>query len=43
MAELIPGAELCVLDNAGHVPSLETPAETTRALRDWMRQPLILR
>jgi len=43
MAELIPGAELRVLDGAGHLPTLETPAETTLALRDWMRQPLILR
>jgi len=43
MAELIHGAELRVLDTAGHLPTLEAPAETTQALRDWMRQPLILR
>ncbi|MEP1201031.1 MULTISPECIES: alpha/beta fold hydrolase [unclassified Tateyamaria] len=43
MAELIHGAELRVLDEAGHVPTLEAPAETTQALRDWMQQPLILR
>lgn len=43
MAELIHGAELRVLPNAGHLPTLEAPAETTQALRDWMRQPLILR
>ena len=43
MAELIHGAELRVLDSAGHLPTLEAPAETTQALRDWMRQPLILR
>ena len=43
MAELIPGAELRVLPDAGHLPPLESPAETTQALRDWMRQPLILR
>lgn len=43
MAELIHGAELRVLENAGHLPTLEVPAETTQALRDWMRQPLILR
>ncbi len=43
MAELIHGAELRVLEGAGHLPTLETPAETTQALRDWMRQPLILR
>jgi len=43
MAELIHGAELRVLDSAGHLPTLEAPAETTQALRDWMRQPLLLR
>jgi len=43
MAELIQGAELRVIAGAGHLPTLETPAETTQALRDWMRQPLILR
>lgn len=43
MAELIYGAELRILEGAGHLPTLETPAETTQALRDWMRQPLILR
>ena len=43
MAELIQGAELRVSEGAGHLPTLESPAETTRALRDWMQQPLILR
>jgi pimeloyl-ACP methyl ester carboxylesterase len=43
MAELIHGAELRVLENAGHLPTLEVPDETTAALRDWLRQPLILR
>lgn len=43
MAELIEGAELRVIEGAGHLPTLETPAETTKALRDWMRQPLVLR
>lgn len=42
MAELIPYAELVVLENAGHLPTLEQPAEATAALRDWMRQPLVL-
>jgi len=42
MAELIPYAKLIVLENAGHLPTLETPAETTQALRDWLKQPLIL-
>jgi pimeloyl-ACP methyl ester carboxylesterase len=43
MAELIPNATLRVLENAGHLPTLEQPDETTAALRDWMAQPLILR
>ncbi|WP_299045431.1 alpha/beta fold hydrolase [uncultured Tateyamaria sp.] len=43
MAELIPGAELKVVEDAGHLPTLESPAETTQALRDWLKQPLILR
>ena len=43
MAELIHGAELRIMEHAGHLPTLEMPAETTQALRDWMRQPLILR
>ena len=42
MAELIPYAKLVVLENAGHLPTLEAPEETTQALRDWMKQPLIL-
>ena len=42
MAELIPYAKLVVLENAGHFPTLETPAEATQALRDWMHQPLVL-
>lgn len=43
MAELIHGAELRVLEHAGHLPTLEMPDETTEALRAWMRQPLYLR
>ncbi len=42
MAELIPYAELKVLEGAGHLPTLEQPAATTAALRDWMRQPYVL-
>lgn len=43
MAELIPGAKLCVLEDAGHLPTLETPEKTTEALREWIRQPWVLR
>ncbi|MEW9918902.1 alpha/beta fold hydrolase [Marimonas sp. MJW-29] len=42
MAELIPYAELKVLEGAGHLPTLEQPSATTAALRAWMRQPLVL-
>lgn len=42
MAELIPYAELVVLEGSGHLPTLEQPAETTDALRKWMKKPLVL-
>jgi pimeloyl-ACP methyl ester carboxylesterase len=41
MSELIPGARLRVLENAGHLPTLEQPEETTQALREWMAQPVV--
>ncbi|MGR3323182.1 MAG: alpha/beta fold hydrolase [Pseudooceanicola sp.] len=43
MAELIHHAEMRVLDDAGHLPPLETPEAVTEALRDWLKQPLVLR
>lgn len=43
MAELIHGAELRVLEDAGHLPTLEQPDTTTQAIRDWMKLPLVLR
>lgn len=42
MAELIPRATLYVLEHSGHLPTLEQPAETTQALREWLAQPLVL-
>ncbi len=42
MAELIPNARLEVLEDSGHLPTLEQPAETTAALRTWMGAPLVL-
>lgn len=36
MAGLIPGARLVVIDGAGHLPTLEQPAATNAALRDWL-------
>ncbi len=43
MAGLIPYAKLVVVAGAGHLPVLEQPRAVNRALRDWMRQPLVLR
>lgn len=43
MAELIPGAELRVIDDAAHFPTLESPDATSAALRDWLARPLVLR
>lgn len=43
MAELIPYAQLQVLEESGHLPTLEQPDETTAALRAWMNQPYVLR
>ena len=40
MAELMPNAQLVVLPDAGHLPSLEQPAGTTAALRAWMARPV---
>ncbi|WP_458790001.1 alpha/beta fold hydrolase [Yoonia sp. MH D7] len=43
IAELIPYAKLEVIEDAGHLPTLESPEAVTRALRAWMKQPLVLR
>ncbi|MGC3939340.1 alpha/beta fold hydrolase [Roseobacter sp. EG26] len=43
MAELIPYATLRILADSGHLPTLEQPQETTKAIRDWMALPLVLR
>ena len=36
MAELIPGARLVVVEDAGHLPTLEAPEAVRTALRDWL-------
>ena len=36
LAQLIPGARLEVIDEAGHLPTLEQPEATTTALRIWL-------
>lgn len=43
IATLIPYARLEVIADAGHFPTLEQPEETTRLLRAWLSQPLVLR
>lgn len=43
MADLIPYAELNVIDGAGHFPSIEQPEALTEALRAWMQRPNVLR
>lgn len=42
MAELIPYADLMVMEHSGHLPTLEQPSETTTVLRAWMKKPLVL-
>ncbi|MGE0745828.1 MAG: alpha/beta fold hydrolase [Rhodospirillales bacterium] len=39
MARLIPGARLVVVENCGHLSTLERPLEVNLALREWMRAP----
>jgi len=36
MADRIPHARLVVIDNCGHLSTLERPDEVTAALRDWL-------
>ncbi|MEO1140550.1 MAG: alpha/beta hydrolase [Pseudomonadota bacterium] len=42
MAGLIPYAELALVQDAGHLPTLEAPDAVTAALRVWLKQPLVL-
>ncbi len=43
IAEMIPYARHEVIENAGLLPTLEQPAHVSGVLRDWLRQPLVLR
>ena len=43
MSEMIPYGKLEVIAGAGHLPRLEDPVATNIVLRDWMKQPLVLR
>ncbi|WP_420586678.1 alpha/beta fold hydrolase [Ruegeria sp.] len=42
MADLIPNAELKVIADAGHLPTLETPEIVNGALADWLSTPVPL-
>ncbi len=37
MKQLIPGASLVVVSGSGHLPTIEKPQETSRALAAWLR------
>ena len=39
IASAIPGAELIVLEDCGHMSTLEQPAATTAAMRAWLERP----
>ena len=43
MAELIPYAKLAVLQDAGHLPTLESADQVNALLTEWLRQPYVLR
>lgn len=43
MAELIPNSDLHVIENAGHLPTLEQPQATNAALREWLENAFVLR
>ena len=43
MSDLIPGAILEIIETAGHLPTLEEPADTTAALERWLSGTLLLR
>lgn len=36
MYDLVPNAHLEIIDGAGHLPTLEQPERTNKALRQWM-------
>lgn len=42
MAELVRGATFEIVEDAGHLPTLESPATTNAALRRWLTDTLLL-
>lgn len=43
LAELMPHAEFRLILGAGHLAPLEQPVKVSKALRDWLDAPLLLR
>ncbi|WP_289149891.1 alpha/beta fold hydrolase [uncultured Salipiger sp.] len=43
LAELIPGARLEVIEDAGHLSPLEAPDAVSDAIRDWLQAPMLAR
>lgn len=39
MHELVPNSTFEIIENAGHLPTLEQPTETTAALTRWLEAP----
>ena len=39
IAGLLPGAELVVIEDAGHLPTLEAPEAVNAAMADWLARP----
>jgi pimeloyl-ACP methyl ester carboxylesterase len=42
MAELVRGATLEIVEDAGHLPTLEAPETTSQAMRRWLTDTLLL-
>lgn len=38
MHSLMPGSQLTIIERAGHLPTLEQPDATTRALQRWLKE-----
>jgi pimeloyl-ACP methyl ester carboxylesterase len=36
MHNMISNSELKIINNAGHMPTLEQPSETTEVLKEWL-------
>jgi pimeloyl-ACP methyl ester carboxylesterase len=39
MASLIPGARLVIIEDSGHLTTMEQPEATTAVLRYWLQEP----